>query len=433
MENTSKSGGRAFRAVPVLVTRLFLLLTLSLAFMQPATSLLGFTAVPTDFLFLALMLAWLGALATGRTRFVWDKAYWLLGAYFAAMVASALASDDPARAVPKLLTQVYLLSLAVLACNIVRTSEDLRSALSWWLLGAAAVAAVALISLIAFVIDPDSIILDYTRFHFGTLPPGSYPRLRMTFLNANMACNYLTVSLVILFIVWRLGWIARNHFLLVLAGMAIAAAFTLSPGLGGIGLAAALWMWMRKRGSGAAPVLLAAGLFVGLLFVVAMAVTPIAHPTAPFSMHVFGVELYPAGRLMIWMDALRNFLADPLLGRGIGAESVRVPYQSPSGHLQRLTDAHNTFLNIAVQCGLVGLTALLAILGYVWKRSAPFRLSAADPNTARTGLGLAFLIAFAYEGLGGSFEDARHLWVLFGLFLASGRLAEATDPPRHPG
>jgi len=46
---------------------------------------------------------------------------------------------------------------------------------------------------------------------------------------------------------------------------------------------------------------------------------------------------------------------------------------------------------------------------------------------------LAFLVAFAYEGLGGSFEDARHLWVLFGLFLASGRLAEATDPPRHPG
>jgi putative inorganic carbon (hco3(-)) transporter len=37
-------------------------------------------------------------------------------------------------------------------------------------------------------------------------------------------------------------------------------------------------------------------------------------------------------------------------------------------------------------------------------------------------LGIAFLGAFAYQGLGGSFEDARHLWLLFGLLIASRRL-----------
>jgi O-antigen ligase len=178
---------------------------------------------------------------------------------------------------------------------------------------------------------------------------------------------------------------------------------------------------MRKRNTAAGSLFFAAAVLVALLFVAAMAVTPIAHATAPFSMNILGVELFPAGRLMIWIDAVRNFVADPFLGRGIGAESVHVPYQSPSGG-QTLTDAHNTFLNIAVQCGIVGLTALLAILGYAWKRSAPFRLLADTARTARTGLGLAFLVAFAYEGLGGSFEDARHLWVLFGLFVASVRL-----------
>jgi O-antigen ligase len=220
---------------------------------------------------------------------------------------------------------------------------------------------------------------------------------------------------------------------LLLAGIALAAAFTLSPGLGGIGLAASLWMWMRARGSASASLFLAAGLVLALLFLAAMAVTPIGHSTAPFTIQLLGMELYPAGRLMIWMDAVRNFIADPLLGRGIGAEAVRVAFESPSG-AQTLTDAHNTFLNIAVQCGIVGLGALLAILGYVWTRSAPFRLSSIDMTTARTGLGLAFLVAFAYEGLGGSFEDARHLWVLFGLFVASVRLGaqETAGTPLRP-
>jgi hypothetical protein len=46
-------------------------------------------------------------------------------------------------------------------------------------------------------------------------------------------------------------------------------------------------------------------------------------------------------------------------------------------------------------------------------------------------LGLAFLVAFAYEGLGGAFEDARHLWVLFGLFLAAKRLEQDSHTTSH--
>jgi hypothetical protein len=37
----------------------------------------------------------------------------------------------------------------------------------------------------------------------------------------------------------------------------------------------------------------------------------------------------------------------------------------------------------------------------------------------RIGLGLAFISAFFYQGIGGSYEDARHLWVLIGFFLIS--------------
>jgi len=403
------------------------MLAMSLAFMQPPIPLLGFAAMPTDFIFVALVAAWLWALASRRTPLVLDKAYWLILFYLAAMVASALASGAPARSIPKLVTQLYLLSLPILVVNLIRSPGDLRLVMRWWLAGSALVVAVGVASVIAFLVNPTHVILDYTRFHFGTLPPGDYPRLRLTFLNANMACNYLTVSLALLLMSRRQGWVSAGQFVALLLGVSICAALTISPGIGGVGLAISVWIWLslRERRRAAASLFLVGGVAVALVFVVAMAITPIAHSTAPFSFTVAGIELYPAGRLMIWLDAIKNFLADPLFGRGIGGESVSVPYQSPSGGLQRLTDAHNTFLNLAVQCGVFGLGAVVALVVYVWRRSLPLRLSRGQEDVIRVGLGLTFLVGFGYEGLGGSFEDARHLWVVFGLFIASRRFTAA--------
>jgi O-antigen ligase len=109
-------------------------------------------------------------------------------------------------------------------------------------------------------------------------------------------------------------------------------------------------------------------------------------------------------------------------------DAVDVRYLDPSGNLQALTDAHNTYLSIAAQCGLIGLVALLGLLFSVWVNILPFRLGKnSDGGVLRLGLGFAFLNAFAYQGLGGSFEDSRHLWVLFGLFLASGRIEQSKD------
>ena len=86
----------------------------SLAFMQPAIPLLGYVAVPTDFLFIAVLLTWLLTLRSGRSAFAWDNAFWWLALYFAAGLASAVASGDPMRSAPALLKNLYLLSLPVL-------------------------------------------------------------------------------------------------------------------------------------------------------------------------------------------------------------------------------------------------------------------------------------------------------------------------------
>lgn len=421
----SESAGGQARG---LAWRLTLLLVGSLCFQRELLALFGFAVTATDFLFPAAAAAFLAAVAAGAARLRWSGAFPYLGLYFAAMLVSALAAGLPWAGAAKLLTQIYLLGLAVLLFHMIEDRAGLRAAARWWLAGSALVAAAGLASLLLFALDPGHVWLRQVRFGFGTLPPGPYPRFALTFANANLLCNYLTVSLGLLLVAGRLGWVGGGSYWLLLAGILLSGALTLSPGLGGLLLMPGLWLFLlwRARRPAAARLALAAGAAAAALFVAAMAVTPILHPTAPFLIRPpgTGLVLAPSGRLMVWMQAAANFAADPLFGRGIGAAVVLVEYQSPS-NFQRLTDAHNMFLNIAVQCGMIGLAALLALIAHIVRQTRPLRLLAGDTNALRLGLGLALLNGLVYHGLGGSFEDARHLWVALGMFLAAVRIEAA--------
>jgi O-antigen ligase len=413
------------------VTKLLLVvLVFSLASMQPLLWVAGSFTVGSDLIFVALALAWAGSLLLGHAKLRWNRAYWLLAFYFGAQVASALATGAPLASAGKLATQIYLLSLPVIVNSLVDDVGDLRRLFRAWLAGTAVVATVAFLSLLLFAVDPANPLLDYTRYHFGTLPPGGYLRLKSTFQNANMLCNYLTVALLLLLAAHRLAWVSRTTFGLLLAGLLLTAILTISPGLGGIALAGGGWLWLalKEKRPAAARLCLAAGLIPAILAIPAMAVTPIVHPTAPYLIHPPGLDavLAPSGRLMTWTAAAKEFLDHPLLGHGIGNAAVHVRYLSPAGERQLLLDAHNSFLSLAAQCGLAGVAALLLLLAFCWRRTLPLSLLPGNANVARLALGLAFLNGLAYQGLGGSFEDARHLWIAFGLFLASVRLEGAT-------
>ena len=414
-------------ALPVRLARLLLGLgLLSLALMQPPLALLGFTAVPGDLLFAGLFALALALSLLGQLRPVIDRAYGFIGAYFLAMLASAFVSPTPALAAAKLATQAYLLALPLLLSSLVTDEAALRRAVRWWLAGTALVAASALASLALFVAAPDHPLLDLTRYHFGTLAPGDYPRLKLTFLNANLACNYLTVSLALVLAARRNRWLGGTSFALLLGGILLAAALTISPGLAGIAVMLGLWCWLavRDRQPRRAWAILGVTILMGLAGVVALALTPILHPTAPYLVHVplLDLTLAPSGRLMTWSDALAHVFDRPLLGRGIGSDAAAVAYRDPSGGLQHLTDAHNLFLNIAAQCGLVGLAALCALIVHIAARTLPLRLPHSAAGTVRLAAGLGLLNGLVYQGLGGSFEDARFLWVLLGLLLAADRI-----------
>ena len=147
------------------------------------------------------------------------------------------------------------------------------------------------------------------------------------------------------------GWVPRPLSLPLASGIALAAVLTLSPGLGSMALALGIWLWLIiGRGRRVAQFALGIGTATALLFLIAAAVTPYLQTTAPYLIHVpfSDTTLAPSARLMIWAEALQNFLQDPLLGRGIGVRPVEVAYLSPYGVLQNLADAQNSFLKVAV-------------------------------------------------------------------------------------
>ena len=96
--------------------------------------------------------------------------------------------------------------------------------------------------------------------------------------------------------------------------------------------------------------------------------------------------------------------------------------------LLRTGTGHNLFLNVAVQCGLLGIAAIIFLIAHVARRTC--RLPWDQHRLIQVGLGLAWLNAFAYQGLTGSYEDARHLWVLLGLIVVAGRTSTAATVAR---
>jgi O-antigen ligase len=403
----------------------FLLLLALLPLMKRGITINGLTAYPIDLLFLITMAFWLAALATGQARLRLDRFVLPLAAYFAAMAVSTVMSVDRPTSAFKLLTQVYLLLLPVLAFNLVRTQADLRRAFAWWLIPAIMVSAYGVVTLLLFPFFGWHSFLREPLHHFGTLPPGPYPRIELTFAFPSMLANYLGVSLMFLLLAGTLRWIRPQTMIAAAAAILLSAFFALTPGFAGILAMLAAWTWYRERYQRPRLARLAvlAGIGVTILEVLVAAIAPAIYPTVPFVVHVRALDLSiaPAIRLLVWISAAKTFLASPLFGHGIGIDPASVLYQSPEFAARGyVTDAHSFILSIAGQCGILGIAGLAAVVGYVIYHA---RTAARDglEKPLLFGLCIAWLGGFVVEGLVGSFEDARHLWIVFGLVASVSR------------
>lgn len=414
---------------------LFFLLIFLLGFMQPSAHILGQRIPAVDFIFSAAFLVWGIALWRGDLKFYLGGFYLPLAFYFLAMAVSVVFSVNPQSSFIKLLGEAYLLMLAVMAYNLIRDANSLKRLTQVWLASAAIVVAIGVATIFLFYFERENWLLEYTLYMYGAVPVGNYPRIASTMNSANALCNYLTISLLMLFLAERLGWIKAAVFYCLYFCLVLVAFFTLSSTLGGVALVLGVWLWLMLKNKNCliAYACFIFGLVVASGFLVLNLIAMQPHESAAYSFNLPFTEqiLSPSPRLMVWEDALKTFSENFWTGRGLGQNAAQVVFRNTDGHNSILLDAHNTVLSVAAQTGVFGLAAMLWLMFYLGRRSFPLRLTSQPLATIRTCLGLAFLGAFIFQGISGSFEDSRHIWVMFGLLASvsdnSFALARNTD------
>lgn len=399
----------------------FLILIFSLALMQPFFNFQNLRFSSTDFIYPIVFITFAVSIFFKIIIFKWNNFYWFLLFYFLSMLISAMFSINQKQSFIKLAGEFYILSMAVLTFNLVKNKERFEQFINIWLYGTIVTIFVGLLTLFLFYFDRDNFLLKHTNYGFGAVPVGNYPRLASTFGSASMFCNYLNVSLCFLFIAQKLKLFRPLIFWILLILLIICAVFTISAGFGGIALTFSIWFWLllkNKQNILSKIILLGGILFAAAFFLINfIALQP--HPTAPFTFNFLGFELYPSGRLMIWTETLQTFSNNFFNGIGLGQEVCRVYFQNTDGSRAYLTDAHNIFLSVAGQNGIFGLISFAALLIYICKSSFSKRFPVNGDSSIIFYLSAtAFVCAFLYQGLTGSFEDARHLWVLVGLIFA---------------
>jgi len=202
----------------------------------------------------------------------------------------------------------------------------------------------------------------------------------------------------------------------LVAGIAAAsklAALLLAAGLLGVGLSS-----VRSRRARATVALVA--LVLGVLSGLVMVATPLGERVQSFVEGANLVELPLEGRLVVWSAGSRMLADFPLTGVGFGAFREVFPRYTPAGSRARWAQAHNDYLEVVLDGGLVaGLLLLWLIVGFgrrVW-RGLPSRESPRFPAWIGLVVGVLSLAIHALFEFNHQMPANALLFVTFGALL----------------
>jgi O-antigen ligase len=350
----------------------------------------SFTVTPTDALVAALVIAWLaqtaqaGQLSQLRPRRPaaahlreWIVTAWRRDAPRVTLVASLL-----------IYLGVVVLSLKVATDRGSVLKEAIKwtevivvlAASLWALRSAARVHLVAWAAIGAGVADA---LIGYAQWAAVSGLAGVDGSLRVfgTFGQPNPFAGYLNLSLALALALLLFGTDMRERWLAGAASVVLFGAEWLSASRGGlIGLAAALAVllvvgWRRERIAGIA---LAAGvplLAIGLLThaipsrLTNTALRVLRLDDVSVNGPINNANFSTMERLAHWIAGLNMFRAHPLLG--VGAGNYDAAYARYATNLatwpEALGHAHNYYINVAAETGILGLLAFAAVtVSMVW-------------------------------------------------------------------
>lgn len=391
----------------------------------------------SDVWFVLAGLVWLAALVARGERLHWQRAYVPLAGYVAVCVSSYWWTANRSFWLVHAAAAVYQAGLCVMIAHLLQREARRRAMIvGAWLAALAVTVVLGLAGVVLFYAGVSDRAHNPFLWNYGSVPVGNYPRLYVLFRNGNALCNYLIVSVGV-----ALAF-ARVSPLVLWAGIAVTlvvAVFTLSPGVGGLLLLLALWLWWsRSAPSWLRRAALALGVLAAIGFFMLSVVSVV--PRGQGELRLGPLDVVPAGspRISVWSSAAQLFAEHPLLGQGLGVPSavtsdprVYTPRDQwaeeavLASSRARPSDAHNTALSLLSQLGVTGFALFASFVVFVF---AALRTA---PRAIAHGLAAALCGGLLYHGLFGSFEEMRHLWLLFGLCLCSHERGAGAPGPQH--
>jgi O-antigen ligase len=401
----------------------FLLFIATLPIVRPFNFRLAGLVVPiADLVFVIASAAFLFGLITKKAKIYWSWFYLPLGFYLFALILSTVASVDPRFSAIKLIGKFYLIGLAVLSFNLTRSTGFMRRVVAAWQVGTVVTVVCSLAGIVLFYMGLKSRSVNMVLHGYGSLPRGNYPRIQGLFEYPAMLCNYLSVSLMLALMMWSARWLPTRWLRPLLIGILATAFFTFTPGLGGMALGLGIWATLYLKEHNRillSRIAVVAAITIAIAFFAASAITLFSYSPSGTQAPLAHAEIKLSHRAVAWQTAFETFKQHPILGRGVGVDVSSATYVNPSGFRETLTDAHNTYLSVAGESGLLGVLALAGIIVFLFRGLFPLQLSGPLNLVIKTYLTLALIDAFLFQGLVGSFEDTRHLWVLFGMLAAT--------------
>jgi O-antigen ligase len=364
---------------------------MALAFTVPWTSgtslpLAGSVASPTEVVVAALTVAWLVKCATERIH-PWRGIPWtaFIGFFLLAILLSVSQATDLRASARELIKWIELAVVFLAAVGMLRTRREILLSVAALVVGAVSQALLGIAQL----------ALSHGPAAFAA--ERAFLRAYGSFDQPNPFAGYLNMVLPLALMLAILsGGRMRNRWGLaaLLIGLALLASESRGALLAGVIALSIVLGVLSRRFRSILWLATLLGLIVAWAATFGLSVGPIQRVLDSIGFtgvdfgNVTNANFSAVERVAHWLAGVRMFAAHPLLGVGIGNYGAAYPQFHPRGWYASLDHAHNYYINIAAEAGIIGLVAYVLLAGSALWYSCAATSRARDPIFRALGLGV---------------------------------------------